>query len=457
MHEVPHLAYVNHQLHKTDNTFGVSAGDYYNVYTKSLLPIPVIIACIGTIAIIFLSLSLCFRTCCTSLRCMPMFNKDGTLPFSAFATTALPVIIGVFCVFAIVANQAVLFGNRDLNDAVHIIKNAFSFLANAFNNLYVDGIILENNADALQTNTTAAVDSGCVAAATLTPDIQSFQDNVDSYMNYVSPLPGEVAHARHKITTIGVHDKNASLWVLYVAAWVVTLLYIFGQSCRSKVALQSGISITTVLMEVLICFCAAEMVLLIGLGDFCMAPQHNFLQAMSNASNYPTIEYYVTCEGDAPFEDDIQSARNYLNLVSTNIDLLQTTCPGNEYVDNLAEIIPRVYGALDDISNNTDCGPYMVQAQTVLEHGVCHSGFQGFFTVWVSQYLLTFCLFVVTVAASLSYQYFDYIMVAQKDTEMIAASAPYPNPSPAIVYGKAPAAEDPSTVEAKEQYEEFSV
>jgi hypothetical protein len=142
-----------------------------------------------------------------------------------------------------------------------------------------------------------------------------------------------------------------------------------------------------------------------------MSPTDNTLQVMQNGSTtYEMTQYYATCVGDAPFAASLEAAQTASAELTQSIDLLVALCPNNEYVANMAAEVPAINYNLADITNNTACPPYQSQIDSVLQNGVCHSGFNGFFIIWIFQFETAFALFILTIAASICYQYFDWVV-----------------------------------------------
>jgi hypothetical protein len=69
----------------------------------------------------------------------------------------------------------------------------------------------------------------------------------------------------------------------------------------------------------------------------------------------------------------------------------------------------------------TQCPPIQFQINNVLHEGICHDSFIGVYIIWISQYLTTFFLFLLTIMISLIYQYFgtrDMIGSAREAAEL---------------------------------------
>jgi hypothetical protein len=414
MHSLPHMDAAKSGLRTVSNAFGIYNGDYLNSYTQSLLTLPTIIALIGVLALWILIFALCLRCCCTCCKCMPTEKVDEEgrkrlLSSSVDRSVRLKYLICGLALFAVGCDQSFFFGNRDLNSALDVADDAISFLDDNFSSLSNDGVTLESLGQALLGNATAAYNGGCSAAQSIIGDINEFNNEVSDYVAYVSPLPGYINQANNAIHSFAVDDKNTAVWELYGLSVIIPACFVLGLFCKSKLFLQIDICFSIFFVQCLIVMCCAEMVILMGLADFCIAPVPFTLQVMAPGSNtYNMTEYYATCVGVSPLNASLTSALSYANFFTENADQLVAACPDNIYVTNMVDELPAINFALDNIVNMTYCPPYQQQIESLLQDGVCHSGYQGFFIIWVSQYITAFALFVLTVAASISYQYFEW-------------------------------------------------
>jgi hypothetical protein len=262
MHGVPHIK-PGKGLHRTDNTFGMSDGVYWNSYTQSLLPLPIIIAIIGTLALFSLGVAFCFRCCWRGCKCGPN-DKSTEFENARFYIMYLPRIILVFVLFAVIVDQTTFFGNRDLDNAIRVVDEAMDFLDVSFTALYNDGVELVNMGQYLYDNATTAVSNGCPGALVLEPQIQQFNVDIQGYMAEVEPLPGYIDSAQQSIHKYGVEDKNYSIWVLYCVSMVNAILFAVGTLVKSKSLLQTNMLFSVVLQQALIVFCCIQMIMLVS-------------------------------------------------------------------------------------------------------------------------------------------------------------------------------------------------
>ena len=164
---------------------------------------------------------------------------------------------------AVICDQAIFFGNRDLDDAVSTTNDALNFLEDSFTTLNSDGLALETISGYLLGNATLASSTGCIAANQIISDANQFNDDVVSYMSFVSPVPDYINNAQDAIHTFGVEQKNSSIWGLYVVCILAVVFFGLGLRCQGKLCLQYNIAFVVLVMMALISMCAVEMILMV--------------------------------------------------------------------------------------------------------------------------------------------------------------------------------------------------
>ena len=160
------------------------------------------------------------------------------------------------------------------------------------------------------------------------------------------------------------------------------------------------------------------------MSDFCMTPINNTIPLIPPGTNQQVIEYYLTCSGTNPFEDDIQEAYNATALLKASVDtLLSTSCPGNQdllYVRGNISII-NLY--LDNITAISDCPPYQEQSDKMLNNAICYQLFIGTYITWICQYVISMGIFFLLITSSTIYYYFGrYWGMEKEDVDNIVAS-----------------------------------
>eukprot|EP01034_Spumella_vulgaris_P010807 gene10807-13720_t len=84
-------------------------------------------------------------------------------------------------------------------------------------------------------------------------------------------------------------------------------LYFVGLFFKSKLTLQLSVAFVQLLLLCLFAICGVEMVIMMGLGDFCIDPSL-YVQQIVPTDVRNITAYYVTCDGMNPMEPSIQAA-----------------------------------------------------------------------------------------------------------------------------------------------------
>jgi hypothetical protein len=269
MHECPHFNLVNNHLERADNQFGMYDGNYWNNYSRSLLPLPIIIASIGTLAVLILVFCLIFRCWCEECKCGPedfFVGTDKELLIASHMTWSsyLTRTTVAFSVLVVAVIQTTFFGSDSLDEAMYIVSTGMSFIYSAFFELKEDGASLVAMGQDLSTNVTAAINSGCLLAELAVSELATFNQSATSFSSAVNPLPDYIHQTKQDIRKYGVQDKNVSIWSIYVVTVATAVTYLVGLLLKHKKVLQADIGFSIVLMQILILFCAVEMVILVS-------------------------------------------------------------------------------------------------------------------------------------------------------------------------------------------------
>jgi hypothetical protein len=270
VHRFPHF---NGKLKVVSNAFAIFNNSYWNSYSQSLLPLSIIIACIGGLAVLCLLTSLCMRRCVECCKCEPKqtsATEDSEhnaklLKSNRISMRGLSIAIVIAAVLTIASDQSVFFGNRSLDSAVSTGNDALNFLTNSFNALEDDGDTLLVVGNYLLANASAADNNGCSAAGDAIPEISQFNNDINSYLQFIDPVPGYISTAKGSLDRYGVRKKNAIVWSLYSVVFVVAFGFLLGLYCQGKLCLQYNIFFSISLICVLIALCAAEMIIMVSL------------------------------------------------------------------------------------------------------------------------------------------------------------------------------------------------
>lgn len=265
-HNILHL---DSSLGEVSNDFAITYDSQWNDYSRSLLPVPIICGALGVIAIVILQLSICFRMCCKSCRCLPRIRTSRAGGTELFDRDTLPryrVLCFVFLAFAVIiilTNQMLLFGNRYLTEGVDTSHNGINFLQDLTTTLTNEGNDLLTYGDVLQSELESA-SSTCAPASSLATGVSTQYDSyVNDYLGYVQPIPGRCDDANNGLDTWEYY-KNTSLWALYAAVWLIIVTYTIGIFFKQRCLLQIGLGFTQFVMLVIFLIIGTLMVILVS-------------------------------------------------------------------------------------------------------------------------------------------------------------------------------------------------
>ncbi len=137
-----------------------------------------------------------------------------------------------------------------------------------------------------------------------------------------------------------------------------------------------------------------------------MEPINNVQQVIPR-SIYNITDYYSYCTGQNPLSPSLSSAYDFVNYYNDTITyLISQGCTSNTGLLSSLGDLATINGTLNSITAEIACPPIQNQLANVLNDGLCDQAFQGIYSIWMSQYLTTSNLLVVTIVVSLVYQYF---------------------------------------------------
>lgn len=266
-HNIPHL---NAQLQSVSNTFGLEYNTLWNSYTQSVLPIPVAIAILGFLSLTVLTISLLARPLCGRCKCSPKerFTADGEIDKSIwvsptfFSMKNLQVIFYFTAFLAIIADQALYFGNVYISNGVSNSVSSINTLSNTFNNINAQNQALVVSINSL---TSDAALCGQASHIVFSPAMTKLYNNsVTSLTNYIAPIPTSLGHVSDSLTKYATTDKNNSIWILYGCVVAVILSFQIGMCVSNKRALQVSIFLSEILILAFVIICAIELFLIVS-------------------------------------------------------------------------------------------------------------------------------------------------------------------------------------------------
>jgi hypothetical protein len=300
MHQVLHL---NPATFATESsTFDVdNSFDLNGSYTKSLLTIPVIIMIISLLCVFMLECFLCWRPCC---KCCQFGDDDdeqlayGVTPSSSrqnlnigggvhvqpsrkekFVPTIRKLYRSfyVVAIMAVITNQLLIFGAVELTSGVITGQDGIDFVGDVFTTLDDLGNELIEEGTIVQTDFLNSL-TDCPEASDLYANMNSYFEYVDEYIAVVHPVASQCSNVHDDLQLWGIHYANNAIWEIYGIIMLIIAVYLLGLLWSKKLLLQMFIHFTAALLFLLLILCAVEMVLLVGMADFCVNPNVNLMK-----------------------------------------------------------------------------------------------------------------------------------------------------------------------------------
>eukprot|EP01040_Poterioochromonas_malhamensis_P008636 gene8636-9346_t len=386
-HKILHL---DKHLQLVSNDFKSSDLLEENDYYRSLLPIPLICAALGILALFILQIFLILRVFIKSLRFLPEVHVSGQKSLSLLKYSIDPRILLAFkfiiLIVVAVVDNIVVFGNIYLAQGVDSAKDSIGSISSNFSLLLNQGYSLNSTGASLQYDLYSA-SSSCNNAHDLAIDMSSnFFPYTNSYINYVAPLPGHCNDLEDGIEKWGEAYKR--MWY------------------KNRQVVRYSIGLGEIIMAITFVMIAIEMVIVMGLADFCMDPTTN-IDGLIPKEIYNVSSYYLNCQGEGPLNSSLISLQTFSNQYSNKIQvLLDTTCQGNINLQTSLEELHTINTTLYDTGIYAACPPIQNHIEDILEDSLCDNGFQGIYVIWLGQYVTNSCVLLTTIVLSYLYQYF---------------------------------------------------
>jgi hypothetical protein len=269
MHASPHINIIDNRLIIVDNEFAIENGAYWNQYSKSLLPFPVIIACLETLVLIMVVAGICtnwfhsVRNAKTAPTSVSTLDEDEALRERKSTANCVLIATIFFALWALGSIQTLIFANRSMNDANHNLDDNLDYMHNVFSHVKADGLQLVALGSYMKGNLSKAVKSYCYPGELARTNVNDFNDEVQKLSDSLNPLPGYLDSAFHGIHQYGMTDKSKAVWSVYAVSLVPPLAILLGLCVGNKVFLQFDIALTAFITELLIVLLAGEMVALV--------------------------------------------------------------------------------------------------------------------------------------------------------------------------------------------------
>lgn len=414
--------------------FGGS-NEYGSDYLTGLIIFPAAIMVVGILSVLIFMLVLCCRALCSKFKCCQV--KQTT---KAFWHNMIAFCIFIFFAIFIDCFQY-FYGYLAFQSGLSTISGSIVELGDLFKNFTIIGNNLETAGKGVETtgkltgicpgNMTDGffeVMSGiggiladaAGAANSGTKDLPGVMYDGGEYVDYANVQSGVYL-------TMFFAFSMANLFVLLLA----------GPLCKSKHLLQLMILVAGILVILLTIICCAEMILVMVLGDYCMGPADHVSELFGNDNfTLGVVEFFVKCEGSNPLQDSLSNITSQFDKLIDQRDLLNsylttyefnitnvTNFPGydpsytrdsahpqcNHSLDNMFDNLTDISGGIADFLAELTCTKINKAWRGVMYDGLCGDVFEGFYILWICQFLTAGILyFVMCIGAVLYLQFGHY-------------------------------------------------
>lgn len=411
-HQILHLS---PSLHEVSNTFNITYDNYYNEYTRSLLPIPILCGALGILALFIFQFALCARLCCcTWCRCVPELSRNRNEELDELIVKPcrnwLKWVFVVTAVLTILTDQTLIAGKIRLTTGVSKARDSIDYLSNVFNLLNDDASLLYDYGDELTFDFSSSYDNGngCQYSDDLLAGISTYDEYVDEFDDFVSPVPSQLTSASNDVQRWGIKYPNYFLWALYGLILIFVSLFLLSYfACGSRNSMRGSVFLSCLLLLFpLFLLIAGEMGILMGLSDFCMQPTEYIIPLVPPDIRNLT-SYYTTCAGVNPISPVIQEAITYTTQYQGYVSDALTQCPGDTYLLDAQSVLVNVQSVLTNVTSTIVCPPTQNQLLNLLQDNLCDTSFQGLYLSWLGIYVTSGLLLLLVIVSSLLYQFLD--------------------------------------------------
>jgi hypothetical protein len=413
-HDIAHL---DSSLQRLDGTFDLEfEGVFWNEYTRSLLPVPLIIFTLGFIATIVVAGILLDKAYFQDER-----DKAGGPEAQAGGPEApkwqmpeipknhLVKLLVSSLLLALIATQTVFIGNSSFMEGARTTHESLGDMNTRFTDLHSYGLNLKEARTTFNANLARASFS-CQAirnqSVAFGRAMFTYEIVVRTYTDFMEPIPENIETIDGYVYT-AEEIKDGIVWPVYLVVMCTLVLYALNCRYHDRKLIQASISVGEFLNALIMFLCAAEMAIVMCAADFCMDPSGNVQKYYEeNSTTYGIIGYYSTCSGTNPADEGILLLGNIVNELDTRTQRGTAQCPNTESVQNMAAQVTIMQGQVALIERDTECDPVHAELSGALEEGACVGMFRGVYTFWVGHNVTVTLLFITV--ATLGAMFYHY-------------------------------------------------
>lgn len=403
-------------------------------YLTTVLSTPIVLTVLGVLSLVILNIALCCRNCFKCCRCEPndhhtekghdhdslsqrmaYINHQKLMVFIVeMVLCACVMLADMFCFYGY---TGIVAGGEDLNDALDLINQLLTSAVDGAKAIKGHTVSMKGLADISQSVSCPPPSSGdslTTAYTGLKTLIAATGAAMDAVVNAMGPIQGNVATNKDFINETLIAYADVFVFLVFSFAFVSVCLFVifrlFRSTCGTKIAIAWGMLTFLILLIV----CLPFMIFSSIFGDFCMAPSANAVMN-APAEIQEKLRYYSTCAAglEDVVGDNLKLGKDKLaEIISTITTQMLTYCDDSAVnrspaelnkIDNLQILLTQ---SLDQIITAASCVKVQEIWFKIVNDALCTNFYSGIYSLWVSQFVTSFFLFLLIVQASISYHYF---------------------------------------------------
>jgi hypothetical protein len=389
-------------------------------YGQRALYTPIVIFGLGFLSIFFYLCGMLWRCCCECCRCLP----DADDVQYDYKRTTNTVFFYIFVLFVLLFDQLVFVGNTEidkgmttLDGALGDIKTLTQTVVDDTSNLIIYGNNMEDDYDSLKTfvqSNCPAYSSGLDEAGT---SISDFSSQMNSLNKAIKSMPSNIEKVQNYLSKYAMQYRQIGIYVIWALAIVCSILFFAAKIVESTVTMKIsiGLGVFTYILYILL---GIPWVLITSVGgDFCMSPTYNLVKSAPAGDLRNTLRYYTSCVGNSTINNYIDEGSAGIVSLNDTLNAFRTavgpssTCGSAPMLTDLFVGVRNVNDSINSVESTLDCPNIRAIYFDIVNVGFCDQLYTGVFYIWGSQLVTSFCLLVLLVIASITYQYFDVARV----------------------------------------------
>ena len=403
-------AKMGHQLSNSEFAFTIE-------YAVAVAKAPIALFIIGFLSFLFLNGFLCSRYYdrCFWAKCVPM-NDDAKSNDERVQKIRIWNIIFffslcVYLVFGVVSNNTSFYGYTSITTGLVKYESALDRILSIINQMKRYGLSLTDNSNSLQRHYNNAIIS-CpnVTTTSLSDDISSYDLNANDFFISFRPVTDQLEILKGYIDTYVIYYKDIGFYTIWSLAMLVFILISIFQYFRQAGWMRYSVGLAMQVFVLEIGVTSLLMVLASVFGDLCYAnPTSTVLNSIEVGQATNILTYYSSCSG-------VNVLQTYFDTAKTNMISIQNTlsffvssgkCVGNTDIALLLTDVSIIQTAFIGIDSTITCTPVQNAWFTLFNEAMCGDMMKGVYFLWITQLITSFCMFMIIIFASISYEYFE--------------------------------------------------